>query len=157
MDKIRLHIQAVCLVSIFSGLVCALIPQGKLKNAFSAFCAVVIIFSALAPVAEIKTKQLSLFSIKSTEAEQMLLSDVKAAEVSVYESVLASAIEKELEKSGYKAVVSALCEKKAEEISIVSFTVKINASEQEKKDIEVYLKNSFGNIKVNFEVAKSND
>ncbi len=156
MDKIKMHIETLCLISIFAGIMSALIPQGKLKNAFSAFCGAVIIFSTVTPLAQIKTQGIRLFSVESEKNDQLLLSDVKTAEASVYESVLGAAVEKELEKSGYITDVKAYCENEGEEIRIVSFSVSTSADENAKNDIEAYLKKSFGDIMVKFEVTDNN-
>ena len=157
MDKIKNYIQVISLISIFIGLISALIPQGKLKNAFSAFCGAVIIFSAVNPLADIKSRGISLFNFEAEESEEQLLSNVKTAEVLIYEGVLASAVEKALLESGYKAEVKAYCENAGEKIKITSFAVRTAADEKYRGDIESYLKRSFGDITVKFEEADSNE
>ena len=157
MDDIKMRIHTLCLISIFSGLTGAAIPRGRLKNAFSAFCAVVIVFSTVAPLAEFKTDGIRLFASDSAHNEQMLLSDVKTAEASVYETVLGRAVEKELEKSGYAVSVKAYCRVDGDEISITGFTVTAAADEEAKNTIEAYLKKSFGDIRVNFEETDNNE
>lgn len=157
MDKIKNYIEAISLISIFIGLISALIPQGKLKNAFSAFCGAVIIFSVVNPIADIKNSGINIFAFEAEESEEQLLSDVKTAEVFVYEDVLASAVEKALSESGYTAEVKAYCENEGEEIKLISFTVKTVADENSVSYIEAYLENSFGDIAVKFEEADSSD
>lgn len=157
MDKIKAYIEAISLVSIFAGVVGALIPSGKLKRAFSAFCGAVIVFSAVSSVAELKGGGIDFWNYDAQESERMLLSDLKTAEVSVYEGVLASGVEKALEEYGYIAQVKAFCEKEGEEMRVVSFVVHINADENARSNIEAYLKTGFGDIVVKFEEAYSSE
>lgn len=157
MYDIKAKTEALCLISIFAGVMGALIPQGKLKNAFSAFCALAIVFSTVSPLAEIKTEGISLFNMEENENNELLLANVKTAEASVYESVIGSAVEKELEKLGYAADVIACCKVQDGEIRVISFTVAVNADEAVKDEIEAYLKKSFGDVGVSFEVTENND
>ncbi len=157
MDKIKAYIEMISLVSIFAGVVSALIPQGKLKNAFSAFCAAVIIFSAVNSVAEVKISGISLSGLEAQKSEQQLLSDVKTTETTVYESVLGSAVEKALEESGYIAQVKVHCENEGEEIRTVFLEVQAEGDEKIKNSIEAYLKKSFGDISVKFGEAEDDD
>ena len=153
MDKIKLQLETVCLISIFAGLISVAIPQGKMKNAFSAFCSAVIIFSTVAPVADIKTQDLSFFSFSSESKDEMLLSDVSTAETDLYANLLETTLEKELRKAGHRVNVKAFCEKVNDEIRIISFAVNGNSDENARTEIEDYFKNGFPDVQVKFEEA----
>lgn len=158
MDEIKTGIEGVCLISIFTGLIGAAIPQGKMKKAFTAFCSAVIIFSIVIPVGEFKADGKKMFDITVTKNEQLLLAEVETAQQSLYEGVLGSAVENELEKSGYSVTVKAECRIDADEIIPYSFTVIIADNSSATADIEAYLKSSFGeDITVNFEVTDNNE
>lgn len=154
MDNLKLQLETVCLISIFAGLISVAIPQGKMKNSFSAFCAAVIIFATVSPVADIKTQGLGYFKLSSENKDEMLLSDVSTAETELYESLLASSIEKELEKAGYKLTVKVYCEKTDDEIRVMSFFVKGSIDKNASGEIEAYLKKGFPDAQVKIEEVR---
>lgn len=157
MDKIKAYIEVISLVSIFAGITGAMIPQGRLKNAFTAFCGAVIIFSAVNSVAELNSHGISLLDFQLQKNEQLLLSDMKTAEVTVYEDVLESAVEKKLEEYGYNTQVKAYCEGADDEIKVISFEICTESDISARSSIEAYLKNSFGDITVEFVGEYIND
>jgi len=150
-DEIKLQLETVCLVSIFAGLVSVAIPQGKMKGAFTAFCSAVIIFSTVAPVADIRTRGLDIFSFAATEKDELLLNNVSTAETDLYAGLLEAAVEKELEKAGYAAFVKVFCEKQEDEIKVISFTVRGIADENSVDAIRSYLEGGFPGAAVKFE------
>lgn len=151
MDEIKLYVETVCLVSIFASLAGAAIPQGKMKSAFSAFCAAVFIFSIASPLADIKPQGLSLFSFASEERDEMLLSNVSTAQAELFENMLEDVLEAQLEKAGYTVTLEVSSEKKDDEFEVSSFTVRGAADEKARAEIEAYLKKSFSDATVNFE------
>lgn len=146
------QIETVCLVSMFAGIISAAIPQGKLKSAFSSFCAVAIIFYMVTPLAQIRTEGLKLFSLEIESSEEELLSDVRSAEVMLYESLIEKSITQAVEKMGYRASIKALCESRGDdEIRVISFTVSGTFDANAEAEIENFLKEGFNGVAVNFE------
>ena len=151
MDKIKLQLETLCMISIFAGLTGIAIPQGKMKNAFSAFCAAVIVFSTVVPLADIKIQDLLSFSVVSREKDEMLLTEVSTAEAELYEELLDNTLEKELEASGHKVTLKSDCINSSGNIEVRLFTVTGNLEENERSEIESYLKKGFADVAVKFE------
>lgn len=150
MDKIELQIKTVCVVSLFAGVISALIPQGRMKSAFSSFCAVVVIFHLVTPLTSIKTDSSEFFGKVIKEKENTFVDEVKTAEVMIYENALESALEKNLAEKGTEVKIEAVCEKTGDEITVVSFTVYSAAGEKEKEEVLQILNSGFCNAAVSF-------
>ncbi len=149
MDEFSLQIKTVCLVSILTGIMSAIIPAGKLKKAFNSFCAVVIIFSVILPFTSLKkaAEKSNLFDISKAEGE--LLSQNSTAEQLIYTKVIEKAINDRLTEMGISGTVKVQCEKEGENFSIASFTV-IADTDVEKEKIRAYLTEGFVGIPINF-------
>ena len=93
MDKIELQVETVCLVSMLAGILITAIPQGKMKGAFSSFCAVVVIFYMLTPFSQIDIQKMKAFSLDSEDKSEELLSETRTAEVMISENILEKAME----------------------------------------------------------------
>ena len=144
-------IKAVCLVSMLAGIIGALIPSGKMKSAFSAFCSVVMIFYIVSPLSGINAEGLRGFSLKNEESEEMLLSDIKTAEVILSEQMLEDALENNIRKSGFDLKLNVSCEKKDGEIKIKSITVSGCENEEDRGIVKEILLKNFNEIEIVFE------
>lgn len=151
MDKIAFSLETVCFVSILAGIIGALIPQGKLKGAFSSFCAVVLVFCFIEPLSEIRGESFGALFTDDVRSEEELLSDVNTAEKQLYENLLEKGLEEKLDSIGCSAEVKAECEKNEDEYKTVTLTVKGKLTAQEKYAAEIYLKEGFPAAEIKFE------
>lgn len=150
------EIKTICMISMFAGIISAVIPSGKMKGAFNSFCAVVLIFYIILPLAGIKADSFKLFSAADSEKrDEALLSDVRTAEVMLYEQMLEKAVKEKLGKSGLAASVEAECEKINEKFRVNSFEISGCNDEESRKTAEKILTESFADVKVIFEVDNS--
>ena len=155
MVKTQTEIKTICLVSMFAGVISAAIPSGRMKSAFSSFCAVAVVFYMIAPLAEINADSIKLSVFDDKKRDEALLSDVRTAEVMLYEKMLEKALEEKIEQVGSKASLKLCCEKQGEEIKVVSATVAGIISEEERHSIRKILTDSRGDITVSFEEDES--
>ena len=139
-------IKAICLVSMFSGIVGAAIPSGRMKSAFSSFSAIVVVFCMLSPLARVKADSFGYVTFDSKENEK-LISDVRSAEVMLYEELIEDAIEEKLMQDGLEVSVDAVCERDADDFRLLSVTVSAK-NEEDFKTAEKLLQESFPGITV---------
>ncbi len=151
MVKTENHIKAVCIVSILAGVIASAVPSGKMKGAFSSFCAVAVIFYIVSPLADIKAESINLFAYDKADNEESLLTDVRTAEILLCEQMLENAVEEKLSKSVPNIAVKLFCEKQGDEIKVISADVTGCADEAEKQNVYKYLTDSFDGIEVSFE------
>lgn len=152
MDKITSEIKLICLVSIFAGIISAVIPPGKLKGAFSSFCAIVVVFTMVSPLGEIKQLGFDSVFTADEEKEETLALQVKTAEIMLYESMIESATEDYLAEHGFEVILEVECSKEEDKMEVLSFTVKgDDLDDKDKKRISELLTDGFENAKVLFE------
>lgn len=145
------EIKTICLVSMLAGIISAAIPAGRMKNAFSSFCAVAVVFYMIAPLTEINADSFKLSAFAGDKHDEALLSDVRTAEVMLYEKMLEKALAEKLEQAGFKASLKLRCEKQGEEIKALSVTVAGSVSDEARQSIKKILTDSLGDITVSFE------
>lgn len=150
MDKAATHIEAVCLVSILVGIVSSVIPQGKLKGAFSSFCALVFIFTVMGPFSSLKKTDFNIFSFRNETAGKELLSDISSAEQKLCQDLAENAIEEKLKEMGYEVRLGVRCKKEGDEYRVVSLVITGDLSSQQRSDVRDYLKKSFPDAEVSF-------
>lgn len=151
MDKLVSQLETVCLVSILGGILNAVIPKGRLKGAFSSFCAVVIILALFLPLGEIKSQGADIFNFKSEKFNSSLESEVKTAETLLFESLLEKSLTDALGEMGYKLSIKTECENRNGEPEVKKITVKGEFDAESKSEIEEYLKKSFSGSEISFE------
>lgn len=144
------EIKTICLVSIFAGITGALIPSGKMKSAFTSFCSVLVVFYMILPVADIRADSLDFSVFNDKIQEESLLSDVRTAEVMLYEQLLEKALEEKLRKMNLEATLKVKCEKLNDEITVISVDVSGCDGEEMRKRIKTMLTDSLGDIRVSF-------
>lgn len=150
MDKITNSLETVCFVSLLGGVLCAVVPSGRMKGAFYSFCAVLLIFSLLIPLGQIDTLAKELPDFKNEKADERLASDVRTAEVQIFEKLSENALDEMLEKNGFHAKTSAECESTESDIIVKKITVTGDFSAEEKQTVEGLIKNFFSNAEVEF-------
>ncbi len=144
-------IKSLCLASMLAGIIGAIIPSGKMKGAFASFCAVVMIFYIVSPISDIKAKGLRNFSFENESRDELLLSDVRTAEVMLYEQMLEKALEEKFRESGLVLTLKINCEKLGDEIKVNCITVSGCENEGDRYTTEKILTDSFVGAKVVFE------
>jgi len=145
------EIKTICLVSMFVGIISAVIPSGKMKSAFTSFCAVVVIFYMISPLAGIKADSFKLSVFDAEKRDEALLSDVRTAEVMIYEQMLESALEEKLSQNGFDVSLKAVCEKVGEEFKVISFKISGCDDEESCQTAEKILTEGFADVRVSFE------
>lgn len=145
-------IKTICFISVFSGIINAAIPAGRMKNAFNCFCAVMVVFYMLLPLSDIKPEELTLSAFDDDKHDEALLSDVRTAEVMLFESLLEASLEEKLTEAGFTVRLKVICEKKDDEIRVLSVAVKGSITTQEREKVERIITDSFDGAAVSFEV-----
>ena len=149
MDDFTLQIKTVCLVSILTGIMGALIPSGRLKKSFDSFCAVVIVAAILLPVNSLKNSAAKDISFDFSKSENNLLNQEDTAEKLIYKEVLEKALNGRISQIAPTSDVKVECVKNDSGYEIKSFTVS-GCTSAEKEAVAAYFKESFSGIPVYF-------
>lgn len=145
-----MQLKVICLVSVLSGMLSAMMPKGRMKSSFTALCSVVLVSSMLMLFGSLSLKESFSFFEKGQAADQALISETEGAELMLFERALGDAFENLLEEKGISAVVKPECEKLSGEITVCGFTVYYSGDEEEKRHIYALISQSFGDIGVKF-------
>ena len=144
MGEFESYIKSLCLISIFTGVISSAVPSGKLKNAFTGLCSVMLVFSMVLPLKGGGNFFENADSFSFSDSGKVLSSDVKTAEVIIYQQVMAEALEKEfLSSFNAESDVSACCENVNGEVRVISFEIYAALNEEQKAEIYVYLQERF--------------
>lgn len=150
MEKLNVQIKVICLVSVLSGMLSAMIPAGKMKSAFTALCSVVLVSAMLTPLESFSLKDGFSFFKNGQAASQGLISETESAELLLFEKALGDAFEKLLKEKDIIVSVKPRCENVEGEIAVCDFTVIFSGDEEEKRQISELLSQSFKDTEVIF-------
>lgn len=139
MDETVLQIKTICLVSILSGILSVLIPQGRMKSAYLSLCAVVMISAIALPFKNSHKKDFSFFSLDKGKINEELSSNFPQAEVTIFEQAIASALENNLSQEGISAKIGIKAEKVGESILVSEIAVNGSFTEEEKGQIKQFV------------------
>lgn len=149
MDDLILTLSSICLVSVLSGILSALIPSGGIKKAFSTLCAVILIYTIVSPLTALGKKRISEDVFSTERISEKLSYEDRTAQVMLYENILSKALSDNLIQEGYDVDVKVkACN--AEEPIVESVTVTGRLSDEEKIFIEGILRKSFKEVAVIF-------
>lgn len=151
MDKLVVYIKVICLVSVFAGVISALIPKGGLKGAYLSLSAVVLLTATLAPLKSFSEKDFADFTFKHREASESLSAEMQTAEVMLYSRMISDAIEKRLKQQGITADVSTQSRRENEDIFVTKMTLKGTFTESQREETASFLKSAFEKAEIIFE------
>lgn len=150
MDEIASGIKIICLISILTGILSAVIPGGGIKKAFSTLCAVVMICVIVSPFSTLSKGDFDLNSFSPKKKSEELKKSERTAEIMLYEKILSDALEKNLIEKGIDAVVDVSASKNGEDMRVDTVIVTGTFENGEKEEIEAFLNKSFAELTVVF-------
>ncbi len=138
MEKFSLYVKIICLVSILSGVLSALIPKGRLKSAYLSLAGIILLSSMVMPFKLLSDKRTEVFSFDTDKAGQSISREAETVRTSIHESMLKEEIEKKLVSDGIKASVTVRVKNENQKLYIAELHVKGELSDEEKNVINAY-------------------
>lgn len=155
MGDITLSLKSLCLVSIISGILSALLPDGGIKKAFYSLCAIVMIYSLISAFSSFEKNDFAKEKFSRNKFEKNISEQEDTAQLMIYEKVVSDALGNILKSKWnvYGVEVSASYNDKNAEINSLKVTGEL--SDAEKNEIEILLNDKFEKIQIIFEVENS--
>lgn len=150
MENISLYIKVVCLVSILSGVMTSMIPNGRLKSAYVSLTTVVLLSSMIVPTEEFKNSSFEFdFSDERTVSES-LSEEMNEAEEIVYREIVSVSVEERLASKGINVAVTVGTFFVDGEITVTEVLVSGKVTQEEKAYISEFISDSFKKAKTVF-------
>ncbi len=136
------HLKILCALSIAVGLMRLLVPGGKYKKAYTAFCGVLMLYAMIMPVAELKGMG-EMFELKGEkEISQSLSQSGDTLQNSINESLLSQSLTAFMNEKGYDVTVSVTCRTEKDSLTVERLTVEGELSFGERSEISELLSES---------------
>lgn len=155
MEKISLYIKVICLVSILAGIMSALIPKSRLKNAYVSLSAVVLLSSMIIPVGNLNESDLQFTFINENEISESLLEEMNKAEVLIYQSIISDSLEERLLSEGLNVSVEVVSSYIDADLAVAEVIVTGNITNEERNFISDFISESFEKTEIVFKEGEN--
>ncbi|MGN0485620.1 MAG: hypothetical protein ACI4GB_00120 [Acutalibacteraceae bacterium] len=152
MDKVEKWCLMICAVSVFSGILISVIPDGRIKNAFRVLTSLILLYSILSPLFGISAGDIDFEGVFRTqqEKEEELRSYSAEAAAEAAGKAISETIVKKCAERGLIITCETVCEitESAAEIKIVTV---YSADTDAKKEI---LRKICGELEISDQVLR---
>lgn len=155
MENISLYIKVVCLVSILSGIMTAIIPNGRLKSAYVSLTAVVLLSSMIVPSKELKNSNVHFGFPDEIKVSESLSEEMNKAEEMIYSSVVSDSVEERLASEGINVSVCVVTSINDGDVTVTEVIVSGDITEEEKIYISQFISDSFEKAKTVFKEGEN--
>lgn len=137
MDKIKRWTLIISAVSVVSGILTWILPEGKLKGAYKTLCAVVIVYAFLYPIASNSRVDFSVseFLIDNYEVSEKVDKYALSALIGSAENAIEELLSEEIKSMDIDCKVKASCMEENGEIKVSALTFIGTLSKQQISDV----------------------